>query len=378
MRYRVLLVDDEQRILDALRRTLRGKYEIEIAASGPDGLAILNDSLTRPEPIGVVVSDMMMPGMNGAEFLTKARDVCPDAVRMILSGQADLTSTIAAVNNADLFRFLTKPVEPATLTTALDAALRQYELVISERELLRSTLTGAVDVLVETLALASPLAYRRTARVRMLLNTVAGKLELTDDWRLHVAAMLSQVGCIAVPAPVLEKVEKGTALSEEDRRMYLGHPELAMQLLGRIPRLEEVAEWIGTQATDIEQLGTGEQQEGVQACFGAVSAFLAGYDVGLGLREIGRRLTESGLYGEDVIEAVLDAAQVLSPKGVPEEVGVDGIREGMVLDQDVLTTTGLVLVRKGERVSEVLARRLENFARSVGVEEPIKVLILGS
>jgi DNA-binding response OmpR family regulator len=374
----VLLVDDEQRILDALRRTLRGKYAIETASSGPDGLTILADSRAQPEPIGVVVSDMMMPGMNGAEFLTRARDVAPDAVRMILSGQADLTSTIAAVNNADLFRFLTKPIEPATLTTALDAALRQYELVISERELLRSTLTGAVDVLVETLALASPLAYRRTARVRMLLTTVADEVGLADDWRLHVAAMLSQVGCIAVPAPVLERIEKGTVLSDEDRRMYLGHPELAMQLLGRIPRLEEVADWIGTQITDIDDLEPGELEDPSQACFGAVSAFLAGYDVGLGVREIGRRLTDAGRFGDDVVKAVLGAAQVLSPKGVPEEVKVAGIRPGMVLDQDVTTTTGLVLVRKGERVTEVLARRLENFALSVGVTEPIKVLVLGA
>jgi CheY-like chemotaxis protein len=373
----VLLVDDEQRILDALRRTLRGRYTIETAASGQDGLQVLQASLAEPEPIAVIVSDMMMPGMNGAEFLTRARDVCPDAVRMILSGQADLTSTIAAVNNADLFRFLTKPIEPATLTTALDSALRQYELVVSERELLRSTLTGAVDVLVETLALASPLAYRRTARVRMLLTTVAGRLGLADDWRIHVAAMLSQVGCIAVPAPVLEKIEKGATLSDEDRRMYLGHPELAMQLLGRIPRLEEVADWIGGQITDIDELTAGPPQDGPEACFAAVSAFLAGYDVGLGLREIERRLTECGRFGSALIPAVLDAAQVLTPKGDPAEVMVKDILPGMVLDQDVTTTTGLVLVRKGERISEVVARRLDNFARSVGVQEPIKVLVLG-
>jgi CheY-like chemotaxis protein len=380
VKYRVLLVDDEQRILDALRRTLHSRYKIETASSGPDGLVVLSDSVTDPAsgPIAVIVSDMMMPGMNGADFLTKARDIAPDAVRMILSGQADLTSTIAAVNNADLFRFLTKPIDSPTLITALDAALRQYELVIAERELLRSTLTGAVDVLVETLALASPLAYRRTARVRTLLTTVAGELGLADDWRLHVAAMLSQVGCIAVPAPVLEKVEKGSVLSDEDRRMYLGHPELAMQLLGRIPRLEEVADWIGAQITDIDELTSGPMSEGAAGCFAAVAAFLAGYDVGMGVREIGRRLTESGRYGDDVIAALTGAAQVLTPKGTPEEVRVAGIRPGMVLDQDVVTATGLVLVRKGERVTPVLARRLENFSLSVGVQEPIKVLVLGA
>jgi DNA-binding NtrC family response regulator len=189
VKYRVLLVDDEQRILDALRRTLHGRYKVETANSGPDALTVLSASLTDPTsgPIAVIVSDMMMPGMNGADFLTKARDVAPDAVRMILSGQADLTSTIAAVNNADLFRFLTKPIDSPTLITALDAALRQYELVISERELLRSTLTGAVDVLVETLALASPLAYRRCwrrwRRARCCPRRTAGCTSATPSWR---------------------------------------------------------------------------------------------------------------------------------------------------------------------------------------------------
>jgi hypothetical protein len=200
---------------------------------------------------------------------------------------------------------------------------------------------------------------------------------LADDWRLHVAAMLSQVGCIAVPSPVLEKIERGTVLSEEDRRMYLGHPELAEQLLGRIPRLEEVAEWIGAQVTDLEELKPGDEHDGARACFGVVTAFLAGYDVGFSLREIGRRLRESGRYAEELVAAVLDAAQVLTPKGTPQELRVAQIKPGMVLDEDVTTTAGLVLVRKGERVTEVLARRLENFARSVGVTEPIKVLVLG-
>ncbi|MEJ2578571.1 MAG: response regulator, partial [Kineosporiaceae bacterium] len=144
MTNRILLVDDEQRILDGLRRTLRGRFTVETANSGAEGLEILQKSLTETHQIAVIVSDMMMPGMNGASFLTKAREVAPDSVRLILSGQADLTSTIAAVNDADLYRFLTKPVEPDILISALLSALRQYELVISERELLQRTLTGAV------------------------------------------------------------------------------------------------------------------------------------------------------------------------------------------------------------------------------------------
>src|ERR1700754_1144962 len=109
MANRVLVVDDEPRVLDGLRRTLGAKYNVAVALSGAEGLKKLQQGRGSSNPFAVVVSDMMMPEMNGAEFLAKASEVNPDAVLMILSGQADLRSTIAAVNNSKLFRFIAKP-----------------------------------------------------------------------------------------------------------------------------------------------------------------------------------------------------------------------------------------------------------------------------
>src|SRR5664279_3284057 len=217
---RVLLVDDEQRLLDGLRRNLRGRYAISTATSGAEALTTLSDAAAEGTPFAVVVSDMMMPGMSGAEFLAQARVETPDAVLMILSGQADLTSTITAVNNANLFRFLTKPIEPADLITALAAALRQHELVTGERELLQNTLTGAIDVLTDVLSMASPGASKRTERMRTVVRAAAEMLFLQDDWRLPVAAMLSHIGCIAVPGQVLEQVDAGKDLEPAERAMW--------------------------------------------------------------------------------------------------------------------------------------------------------------
>src|SRR5215211_3563188 len=101
---RVLMVDDEPRILDGMRRTLHGSYKILTAESGEAGLELQRQAIEAGDPFAVIVSDMRMPSMNGAQFLTAARAADADAVRLILSGQADLESTIAAVNDADLFR----------------------------------------------------------------------------------------------------------------------------------------------------------------------------------------------------------------------------------------------------------------------------------
>lgn len=379
---RILLVDDEQRILDALRRTLRGRYDLTTANGGEEGLAQLRAGLSQGRPFSVVVSDMMMPGMDGAEFLGRARLLDADLVMLVLSGQADLTSTISAVNNANLFRFLTKPIETADLTTALDAALRQHQLVTAERELLERTLGGAVEVLTEVLSLATAAAAARTDRTRTMTRAVATRLGLADDWRLPLAAMLSQVGCVAVPSPVLEAVTAGRKLSPDDREMFVAHPALAARLVRRIPRLEQVADWIGDQLTElpkaVDDVRPSAALDGdalAGAAFGAVCGFLAGYDLGLPPMDVVRRLAGTGRFPQVVLDAVLDASDELGPRGRPVDLRALHLRAGMVLDADLTTTTGLVLVRKGEKLTEVLVTRIENFARSVGVVEPVRVLV---
>jgi len=383
---RILLVDDEPRVLDGLRRALHGRYDLDTAPSGAQGLAVL-EAQARPAPFEVIVSDMMMPGMNGADFLHRARDFAPDAVLMILSGQADLATTIAAVNNANLFRFLIKPCPAEELARALDAALRQAQLVRSERELLQRTVTGAVEVLTEVMSLACPMAARRTSRIRILVTAASAQLGLGDDWRLPVAAMLSQIGSLAVPGPVLEQVETGGQLRPEEWQAYLEHPEVAHRLLARIPRLEEVAEWIGNQmdgmdhgAEDADHHGgppDGGEPPGdlAAAVLPAAVAFLAGFDSGQSPGAAARRVAATGRYPQELIDALVAASERLTPRGVLREISALQVRAGMLLEDDLVTTSGLVLLRKGERVSEVLAARLANFARSVGVVEPVRVLV---
>ena len=390
---RVLLVDDEPRLLDGLRRSLHRRYVLSTAASGADGLEALHAAAAESAPFAVVVSDMMMPGMSGAEFLARARPIAPDATLMILSGQADLTSTIAAVNNANLFRFLTKPCEPDTLAHALDAALRQHQLLVSERELLQDTLTGAVDVLTDVLSLASPIASRRTERTRNVVRAVSGLLGLDGDWRLPVAAMLSHLGCIALPEHVLELVEAGAPLGPAERRMWDAHPATGRRLLARIPRLEVVAEWVGAQPMNPDDAvapmtaapsgptgpagpaGPADDDDLCATVLPTVAAFLTLHDARTAPRDAARRLEATGRHSPTVLEAVIAAVAELDPRGVVVDTGVGELRPGMVIHGDVRTSTGLVLVREGERVTPALVARLRNFAATVGVQEPFPVLV---
>lgn len=101
----ILFVDDEQNVLDGLRRQLRKTFSVETALGPVEGLQAVN----RKGLFAVVVSDLRMPVMDGIKFLMRIKERTPDSVRMVLTGNADRESAIKAVNDGQIFRFLTKP-----------------------------------------------------------------------------------------------------------------------------------------------------------------------------------------------------------------------------------------------------------------------------
>jgi len=135
-RLRILCVDDEKNVLEGLARTLRNLYEIDSATSGPEALEILK----RSGHFAIVISDLRMPAMTGVDFLALARHIAPDTVRVLLTGQGDLPSAISAVNDGNIFRFLTKPCPTDSLVKSLAACAEQYKLITAERVLLEQTL----------------------------------------------------------------------------------------------------------------------------------------------------------------------------------------------------------------------------------------------
>jgi FixJ family two-component response regulator len=134
---KILFVDDEPLVLDAFRRMLHDKFEIYTVDGGEKALASARDN----GPFAVVISDMRMPGMNGAEFLAKIRQKAPDTVRMLLTGFTDLDAAVAAVNEGNIFRFLTKPCRKDDLINAINLGLAHYRAAAKEKELVNKALT---------------------------------------------------------------------------------------------------------------------------------------------------------------------------------------------------------------------------------------------
>jgi len=135
---RILCVDDEPRVLEGLQRVCHHSFTVETAGSGAEALALLD----RGAVFEVIVSDMQMPQMNGVALLAEFRTRAPDTIRVLLTGQADINGAIAAVNDGQIFCFLSKPCPAETLIAALEGAVAQHRLVSAEKVLLEQTLVS--------------------------------------------------------------------------------------------------------------------------------------------------------------------------------------------------------------------------------------------
>jgi DNA-binding NtrC family response regulator len=134
LKHKILIVDDEQNILNSLSRILAEENrEILLAHSAEEGLQILKDT----EEISVVISDNRLPGMTGVDFMAKVRQLYPDNIRIIITGYADLESSIAAINKGQVYRYVLKPWENEDFKQMVKYALDFYQVIRENRILLR-------------------------------------------------------------------------------------------------------------------------------------------------------------------------------------------------------------------------------------------------
>jgi serine phosphatase RsbU (regulator of sigma subunit) len=141
MNDKILLVDDEPKVLAAIKRQLRKKFRFETALSGEEALKVIDEK----GPFAVVVSDYKMPGMNGIDFLCKVKTVDPDTVRMMLTGSADMSTAIQAVNEGSIFQFHPKPCPAETLGQAIKSGIDKYRETTDSQTAMKKIKTSLED-----------------------------------------------------------------------------------------------------------------------------------------------------------------------------------------------------------------------------------------
>ncbi len=359
---RVLCVDDEPQVLEGLALQLRRGYEVVTATSGAEGLALIN----QQEAFAVVLSDMRMPSMDGATFLSEVRQAAPDSVRMLLTGHAEINSAIAAVNEGQIFRFLTKPCPPDQLRRAFDSATKLYQLVTAERVLLEETLHGSIKTLTDILSITNPIAFGRAMRIKQHASELAVALNMTDRWQVEVAAMLSQLGSISLPEETVEKYYYGQDLSSEEQAMVARMPKVTEDLLSNIPRLEPVREILSASNRPPNSMGAHILKVAVE--FDEFES--KGLSAQFALDTMrGRKET----YDSKVLYTFVEIKGAATKKQEIMEIPLRAMRVGMVFTDDVRTTTGVLLVSRGYEVTPSFLERVKNF-REGFVKEPLRVV----
>ncbi|HTY63249.1 MAG TPA: HD domain-containing phosphohydrolase [Acidobacteriota bacterium] len=384
MTEKILLVDDDPNILAAYTRVLRNRFQFETALGGAEGLRMASES----GPYSVIVSDLRMPGMDGIEFLARSREKSPDTVRMLLTGNVDVKAAVEAVNQGWIFRFLTKPCLPDDFSRALQAGIDQYRLILSERELLQSTLNGSIRVLTEILSIADPESFGKGNRLRELIQTLALALKIADPWELELAAMLAQIGHVTIPPSVLIKQRAGEPLSEIEKDMIARAPQTGHNLLANIPRLKSVANIVLYQNKRYNGDGFPKNQiAGDRIPAGArmlkvlidmTVAETEGMTRANALEEMKKR---DGWYDPAILDsAYLCFAPALKKTGHVHRrdyfIPARNLKVGQILLSDVLTDNGTLLIKAGNWISDTILERINNFSKLNGVQEPIHVEVL--
>lgn len=401
---RILCVDDEPHIAAALRRLLRGAgHAVRVAGSGEEALALL-----EAESADLVISDMRMPGMDGAQLLARIRDRWPAVARVLLTGYADLQSTIAAINAAHVYRYLTKPWDDQELLTVVQQ-ISDYQTLQREKERLEALTRAQNQELAQLNATLEHKVLERTAElseahqklkksyvacIRMFSNLLEWRggplaghsrrvadltrrtakvmgLSESDQQDAFVAALIHDIGHITLPDGMLAKPVP--RLSPEELSKYRQHTSQGEQLLLAIDDAHAVAILVRSHHEHFDGNGYPDGLSGEAIPIGArILAVADTYDD----LQIGH-LSSSPLspadartmiahgrgkqFDPEVVDAflqlLLKAAPI--PEAPPVPTAPADLRPGMVLARDFQSSEGVVLLAAGHVLTAELIRRIQ-------------------
>ena len=283
-KHSILLVDDEVSITKSLQRLFRKEgYQILTASGGQEGLGVLQKT---EKPVSLIISDQRMPQMTGAQFLEKAKEIFPDAIRFLLTGYSDMEAIVDAVNKGEIHRYLNKPWNDDDLLLQVRQALEQYELVLENKRLLALTKKQNKELselnkdlekkvnertleirqknkelektnkkleegVLNTIRLLSSLVETFNPRLGKYMRQVArlsrsvaeeyglGKEELDQ---IEIAGMIHDIGLFGLRESIMEKDEAD--MTEHEFKLFIQHPAIGQVCVEAIERLDQVGKII--------------------------------------------------------------------------------------------------------------------------------------
>lgn len=413
----VILVDDEANVLSALRRMLRPTgYAVRTASSGQEALALLEES-----PADLIVSDMRMPGMSGAELLTEVRRRWPETLRLLLTGYAEVSSAISAINDGGIHRYISKPWNDDELLAAIRQGLelvglqrerhrlealtrsqneqlrewnatlegrvreRTEELQIANQEIslgmekLRKTFFTSVQIFSHLIEMRAPSLAGHSRRVADVARRIALKMGYSNDLaqEIFLAALLHDIGKIGYPDDLFEK--QIGRMSADELGHVRKHPLNGAAALMSMPDMRGVADIVRAHHERWDGKGFPDGLSGENIPPGArILALANDFDAAqigmvstrhLSVDEAKTYVIEGRGFRYD--PTVVDAFAELSgraPKKEPAARRLSGsdLQPGMVLTHDLYSPDGMLLLAVGYTLDESIVHQIREFEESYG------------
>jgi response regulator RpfG family c-di-GMP phosphodiesterase len=371
MNEKIFMIDDDQSLLNFYKDSLESTFKVFAVSDGKEGLKILKEHSSDPFP--VIVSDYVMPEMNGIEFLIGAKQIIPDSVRIMLTSTNDVHVASEALADGNIFRFLTKPCPPEILEKNILAGIDQYHLITAEKTLLEKTLLGSIGIVVEILSVVNPEAFAQTIRMRNLVKKMIARLKMKNIWEIEIGVLLSQIGCVAIPEDILLKYFHGHELSEKESQMFYSHPLSGYKFISKIPRLEKIADGVLKQFKVYEKGSESLNiiSQFIKVLFDYDTLILSGKFPKVAL-EIMHANEEK--YNSLILQALEAEVLHVMDGFIVKTIKLEELSVGMVLADDIISERNVVLVRKNNEISDVILDKIMNFRFFEPLQEPLKIL----
>ena len=421
----LLLVDDEPGVISSLRRLLRPlKYEVLAANGGAEALQLLESA-----HVDVIISDMRMPNMDGAEFLSRSRAIAPDTIRILLTGYSEVEAVVRAVNEGHVYHYLHKPWDDQDLLLTIQRALEQLSLqreaerlsrllqqqneklasfnMALEREVharteeirqtvmflegaqqdLKSNFLTMVKVCANMVEMRCGLPGH-SARIGELARQLGAALGMSDYAcnELLMAGLLHGIGKLFLPDALLKTPI--ARMSPHDAKLYHLHPLQCQMALSPVSQLGAVQAMIRHQYERFDGRGTPDGLFGESIPLGSRILALARDVEDLRIGAIAPQKmsdaqilstvrAQSGIrYDPVVSEKYIDLVNrhaELTPEGLPERLDASHLKEGMKLAEDLRTSRGTLLMTKGKILSADQVVQIRRF--EIHEEEQFVILV---
>jgi response regulator RpfG family c-di-GMP phosphodiesterase len=419
--WNLLCVDDEPNILSALRRLLRPHgYQVTIAGSGAEALGIMEE-----QAFDLVISDMRMPEMDGAQFLEQVKRRWPDTVRLLLTGYADVTSTVDAINKGEIYRYISKPWDDNELLLIVRQALERkalerekvrlelltarqneelrdlnanLELKVMERTVelrkahdkVKTSFLTSIKVFANLIELRGSNLAGHSRRVADLARKIANRMELSpaDSQDVFLAGLLHDIGKIGLPDLLL--VKPVPQMTGEELGLYRKHPIKGEQSVMALEELRGAARIVRSHHERFDGQGYPDGLMGDSIPIGARILCVANDYDGLQIGSLSvRRYTQEDAkkliaegkgkrYDPQVIEAFLEIVGKVEVRDTGEiELGVADLKPGMILSRDLLSRDGVLLLAADYILDANLVRQIRDYAASENIVMHIHVRTSG-